>query len=73
MPYQSKDPNPTIPTHGRKEKIGKTVGDKKWSKQLGQKRELALLLKPTSPTPSNTGSARSLQRDTERIIKILQC
>ena len=28
-PYQSKDPNPTIPTHRMKEEKGKTVGDKK--------------------------------------------
>ena len=35
-PYQSEDPNPTIPTHRRKEELRKTVGDKKWSEQLGQ-------------------------------------
>ena len=35
-PYQFVDPNPTIPTHRRKEEIGKTVGDMKWSEQLGQ-------------------------------------
>ena len=29
-------------------------------------------MKPTSPTPSNTGSARSFQRDTERGIKVLR-
>ena len=28
-PYQSKDPNPTTPTHRKKEEKGKTVGDKK--------------------------------------------
>ena len=28
-PYQSEDPNPTTPTHGKKEEKGKTVGDKK--------------------------------------------
>ena len=28
-PYQSEDPNPTTPTHRKKEKKGKTVGDKK--------------------------------------------
>ena len=28
-PYQSEDPNPTAPTHRKKEAKGKTVGDKK--------------------------------------------
>ena len=28
-PYQSEDPNPTTPTHRKKEEKGKTVGDKK--------------------------------------------
>ena len=28
-PYQSEDPNPTTPTHRKKEEEGKTVGDKK--------------------------------------------
>ena len=27
-PYQSEDPNPTTPTHRKKEEKGKTVGDK---------------------------------------------
>ena len=27
--YQSEDPNPTTPTHRKKEEKGKTVGDKK--------------------------------------------
>ena len=45
-----------------KEEKDKTVGEKKadhanWT-------VLALLLKPASPTPSNTGSLRSFQRDT---------
>ena len=30
-PYQSEDPNPTIPTYRMKEEKGKTVGDKKWA------------------------------------------
>ena len=33
---------------------------------------LALLLQPSSPTPTNTGSARSFQSDTERGIKVLR-
>ena len=28
-PHQSEDPNPTTPTHRKKEEKGKTVGDKK--------------------------------------------
>ena len=28
-PYQSEDPNPTTPTHRKKEEKGKTAGDKK--------------------------------------------
>ena len=28
-PYQSEDPNPTTPSHRKKEEKGKTVGDKK--------------------------------------------
>ena len=28
-PYQSEDPNPTTPTHRKKEEKGKKVGDKK--------------------------------------------
>ena len=28
-PYQSEDPNPTIPTHRMNEEKGKTAGDKK--------------------------------------------
>ena len=28
-PYQSEDPNPTAPTHRKKEEKGKTAGDKK--------------------------------------------
>ena len=31
-PYQSEDPNPTTPTHRKKEEKGRTVvGDKKWA------------------------------------------
>ena len=35
-PSQSEDPSPTIPTHRKKEEIGKTVEDRKRSEQLGQ-------------------------------------
>ena len=36
------------------------------------KKALALLLKPASPTPSNTGSLRSFQRDIERGTKVMR-
>ena len=36
------------------------------------KKALALLLKNASPTASNTGSARSFQRDAERGTKVLR-
>ena len=44
-PYQSEDPNPTKPTHRRKEEIGKSVGDKKWNEQLGQQKGIGPALK----------------------------
>ena len=36
------------------------------------KKALALLLKPASPTPSNTLLGRSFQRDTDRGMKVLR-
>ena len=66
--YQSKDSNPTL--QGRKKK-DKTVGDKKERADHANRKALALLLKPASPTSSNTGSLRSFQRDTERGTKLL--
>ena len=65
-PYQSEDPSPTLPTYRGKEEKGKIVEDKKRREQLGQQKALDLLLKPANPTPSNTGSTRSFQRETER-------
>ena len=53
-PYQSEDPSPTITTYRMREENGKTVKDKKGASILAYKKALALLLKPTSPTPSNT-------------------
>ena len=71
-PYQSRDPSPTIPTYRQKEEKGKNSWRQKGIKQRRWiKKGLALLLKPTSPTPSNTGSARLLHRDTEIGIKVL--
>ena len=48
-----------------KEEKDKTVGDKKEGADHANRKALAPLLKPASPTPSNTGSLRSFQRDTE--------
>ena len=42
------------------------------SRSCQQESTIALLLKPASPTPSNTGSLRSFQRDTERGTKLLR-
>ena len=38
----------------------------------GRENVLALLLKPASPTPLITGSARSFHSDTERGIKVMR-
>ena len=59
-------------TNQWKEKKDKTVGDKKERADHANRKELALLLKPASPTPSNTGSLRSFQRDSERGTKLLR-
>ena len=70
-PYQSEDPSPTIPTNRQIEK-GKRVEDYSRDRAAYANKEvLALLLKPASPTPSNTWLARSFQRDTEKGIKVL--
>ena len=51
----------------RKKRKGKIVEDYSRDRAAyANKKTLALLLKPASPIPSNTGSARSFQRDTER-------
>ena len=41
------------------------------SEQLSNKKSLALLLRPASPTPSNTESLRLLHRDTDKGTKVL--
>ena len=51
-------------TNPWKEEKDKTAGDKKERADHANRKALALLLKPASPTPSNTGSLRSFQRDT---------
>ena len=48
-------PQPHI-TNPWKEEKDKTVGDKKERADHDNRKALALLLKPASPTPSNTGS-----------------
>ena len=60
---QRPQPHTTIPW---KEEKDKTVGDKEERADHANRKALALLLKPARPTPSNTGSLRSLQRETER-------
>ena len=55
---------------GRRE--GKIVEDYSRDRAASaNKKAFALLLKSTSSTPSNTGSARLFQRDTERRTKVL--
>ena len=70
-PYQSEDPSPILPTYKGKEEKGKIVEDKKGESNYANKKVLDLLLKLANPTPSNLGSTRSFQRDTERRIKVL--
>ena len=63
LSVQRPQPHTTNPW---KEEKDKTVGDKKERADHADRKALALLLKPVSPTPSNTWSLRSFQRDTER-------
>ena len=53
---QRPQPHTTNPS---KEEKDKTVADKKERADHANSKALALLLKPASPTPSNTGSLRS--------------
>ena len=71
-PYQSEDPSPTQPTYRGKEEKGKIVEDKKEESNQANKKALDLVLKLANPTPSNMGSTRAFQRDTERGIKVLR-
>ena len=59
-------------TNPWKEEKDKTVGDKKERADHANRKSLTLLLKAASPTPSNTRSLRSFQRDTERDIMLLR-
>ena len=59
-----------MPSNRHKEEKGKIVEDYSRDRAAeANKKALALLLKPASPTPSNMLLARSFQRDTERGIK----
>ena len=66
-PISPKTPAPQYQPIDRKKRKGKIVEDysRDRAAQLNKK-ALALFLKSARPTPSNTGSARSFQRDTER-------
>ena len=55
----------------KKEEKGKTVNDKQGASSLANIKALALLLKPESPTPSNTGLERSFYSDIQREIKVM--
>ena len=61
-PYQNEDPPKTI--NRKKDENDKTAEDEKERSAKASKKALTMLLKPDSPTPLNTGSARSFHRDT---------
>ena len=71
LPVQRPQPHTTNPWEEEENEI---VGDKEERADHANRRASALLLKSASPTPStsNTGSLRSLQRDTERSTKVLR-
>ena len=57
----------------RKKRRGKIEEDYSRDRAaLANKKALVLLLKPASPTPSDTAFARSFQRHTERGIQVLR-
>ena len=62
--YQSKGLSLTIPTHRQKKRKVKIKYNKNEYSSLGQRKALILLLKPASPSPSITGSARLFLRYT---------
>ena len=69
LSVQRPQPHTTNPS---KEEEDKIVGDKKERVDHANRKAMALLLKPASLTPSNMGSLRSFQRDTERGTKVLR-
>ena len=68
--YLFKYPHPIIPTYRQWEDNEENRKQKEIG-QFGLIKNTTLLVKPASPTPSNTGSARLFHRDTERGIKVL--
>ena len=71
-PITPKTSAPQYQPIDNKKRMGKRVEDYNRDRAaLANKEALALILKPASPTPSNTGLARSFQRDTEKGIKVL--
>ena len=71
-PINPKTPAPQYQPIDRKKRTRKRVEDYSRDRAAWANKEaLALLLKPTNPTPSNTLLARSFQRDTEKGIKVL--
>ena len=71
-PISPNTPAPQYQSIERKKRKGKRVeGYSRNRAAQANKEALALLLKPVNPTPSNTGLARSFQRDTEKGIKVL--
>ena len=73
QPISPSTPDPQYQQIDRNKMKGKIVEDYSRDRAaLANKKALALLLKPASPTPSNTGLARSFQRDTEKGIKVMR-
>ena len=71
-PISPKTPAPQYQPIDRKKRKGKKVEDYSRDRAAEANKEaLALLLKPASSTPSNTGLARSFQRDAEKVIKVV--
>ena len=69
LSVQRPQPHTTNPW---KEEEDKTVGDKNERADHANRKALALLLKSSCSSPSNTGSLRSFQRDTEKGTKLLR-
>ena len=67
-----KAPTPQYQPIDREKKKGKVEHYSRDRAAEAIKKALALLLKPESPTPSNTWLARSFRRDTERGRKVLR-
>ena len=71
-PISPKTPAPQYQPIDRKKRKRTRVEDNSRDRAAyANKEALALLFKPASPTPSNTGLARSFQRDTVKRIKVL--